>query len=333
MDSEGWTTLAAYTDRVYSCVLEDGPDHTLILGGGDYDGVTPYPTTDEILSFNSNDDSWTVATGTLPYTRAGMACVQDDEGNVYMFSGYSTDAGKDEKTGARLHLFRANVVLLLALIVVANYIYLIYHGPFSQLKATVRTSGNDTPQDAPMEDGGNGTARVPLPNDAAAGPAKITIQNTETGRADTRPFTIENGSANDWTFNDNFGYSAYMGTYMLPPGRLRHAANGARDDRPVDGGGRRRGVSVFAQVPRDVQRPGKRRERRLRDGAFRSERRGGRTVFRAAVSVPEPRGDGDLRSVVRGRRRPAFRAVRRSRGDAARGAVRRHDGRATQRGR
>lgn len=207
LDSGQWTSLADNAELVYTCAIEDGPFNTLILGGGDYLPPGPYETTDSILYYDSLTDSWKTATAKLPFTRAASACVQDEDGNVYQFGGYSTDLkGVDLSTKLNIrrlrfwpesdgkpgeHLYLTSITPNL---------------PWMEMSIFMLTANdpNPMPVDLDVPDEDNGTARVKIPADAPDGLARIQIQYDMTGRSDTKLFRIEGSLGVNYIFTDDF---------------------------------------------------------------------------------------------------------------------------------
>ena len=193
LDTGLFSTAADYTDRVYSCVVPDGPFNTLFLGGGDFGTVTPYPTSNEIVSYDSNSDTWTVAEETIPYTQAAMACVQDEEGNVYMFGGYSTDLKeKDLKLGLRINIPFERTVAVSRTFYSGQYMYL-YNtlGSWTHLAITFFILSIGMSVDADVEEGGNGTARVEIPEAEDFDPTRMITFDWQIGRQSAFDFDIQ----------------------------------------------------------------------------------------------------------------------------------------------
>jgi hypothetical protein len=182
LDSKTWLTGTANTDRVYSCVVPDGSFNTLILGGGDYviSPTAPYEATDEILSYSSIDDTWDTAEAALPMTWSGMTCVQDAEGNIYLFGGYSSDT-KELSIGRRMKVQFLGLALMNRVFNPNGFAYMRYRlGVWTDL--IVYLMWANQMYQATVEQADNGVARVKVPDTATQGDGRVLALNTYTLR-------------------------------------------------------------------------------------------------------------------------------------------------------
>ncbi|MBZ0270971.1 hypothetical protein K8I61_02975 [bacterium] len=241
IDGGGWSTVTAYADWTYPCVLPDGPYNTLVIGGGDYLTGPPYTTSNAVRSFDSADENWTEATETLPQSRAAMACVQDDEGTVYIFNGYTTDPEKDQPGGFALRFQLSRLYVDNEDMEPEDEVYF---SASEQLRANLKlrlfteSGGYGAALDFEVKD--NGTGRFTLPAGLASGDTWAVGFNTLTGRLATDCMDVGMIPAN-YTFQESFRFERYrehigMRTeFVLPiPGATRSwwaAGDGGMDIR------------------------------------------------------------------------------------------------------
>lgn len=198
LTSEAWSTTADFQDRVYPCVIADGDYNTMIIGGADFQMTPPYPTYDDVVTYDSMEDQWTTADATMPLSRAAMACAEDDLGNIYLFAGYSTDdkAGKDLKLGRRYNSCLLRFDPLNTMLYNGGWLYLsrnVACGHWIKVLLFFYMLNTMIFQPAPADYdvAENGVARVKVDvDDGFLGPGRILGRDTDTGRVGTSDITI-----------------------------------------------------------------------------------------------------------------------------------------------
>ena len=197
LDSGDWSTAADKEQRGYVCTIPDGDFNTLFIGGGDFATSPPYTTYDSVIGYNALDDTWETAGATLPLSNGAMACTQDDEGNVYLFCGYSTDDDKDLKLGVRFQACRLNMEPQERTVWPGSYLYLTQTAmcaTWVSMAFAFYRQGSTMPEPvepADVEVADNGTARIRLSFDTSfTGSARLRARLAGTGRVGIADFMV-----------------------------------------------------------------------------------------------------------------------------------------------
>lgn len=195
--SQSWSNATDNEKRGYTCIIPDGDFNTLFIGGSDFTTAQPYDTFDDVVAYNSIDDTWQTATATLPLSRGAMACAQDDQGNIYLFAGYSSDDSKDLDLGRKFKACRFSMEPLNSTFWNDSWLYLAQNawcGNWGNAMFFLYLWGSAGAEPMPADDvdvAENGAMRVRLSFDTSfVGPARIRARLADTGRVGTADIQV-----------------------------------------------------------------------------------------------------------------------------------------------